>query len=390
MFVLVNKNINFIIMKKSIYKICLFVFSIFLFSCGGSDDSGNGGENSNNGWENVGSSTFGKFIQIPDISSIDGTGSALELKTTNEGLYVHVSKYTDDTDWIYRLQQGGPSPSWIFHEQPDLYFGWEPTTPETELQDTFAIFFTTINTNGYVNINTGLPALLEEDNPFVFSGAPTLLVDNSSGGYKWQFDGSIVKIQQNDSSGNFDPICTLPTSGGINFAEADPRDAVVWAAAGSNLYKITVNGQITTFDVSSYNDSSFPLSSIEKIRFNYDVLHKDVYFRCQNKIFKVANGNTLSLFNAINTQGNFLGGDFCLDNSFLYTSDGSKVNLQSMAVTNIIPDMPNTTNQQVLIDYLTQVNAFKTGQIETSKDPLNSNLYILSSDKILVVPKSRN
>lgn len=376
-------------MKKSIFGLSIFLFSIFFYSCGGSDDSGNGGGN-NNGWENIGSSAFGKFIQIPDISSIDGTGSALELKTTNEGLYMHVSKYADDTDWIYRLQQGGPSPSWIFHEQPDLYFGWEPTTPETELQDTFAIFFHTFYTNGYVNINTGLPSLLEDDNgPDVTDGLP-LLVDNSPGAYKWHFDGSQVKIKQNNSSNNYDIICTLPP-GGINFAEADPRDAVVWAAAGANLYKITVNGQVTTFDVSSYNDPSFSFNFIEKIRFNYDVLHEDIYFRYQNKIFKVANGTTLSLFNTIDNGANFLGGDFCLDNSFLYTTDGSKVNLQSLAVTNIIPDTPNSTNQQVLIDYFTQVGAFKTGQIETSKDPLNSNLYILcNGDKILVVPKSRN
>ncbi len=376
-------------MKKSVFVVKVFLISILFFSCGGSDDSGNGGGN-NNGWENVGSSAFGKYVQIPDISSIGGTGYALELKTTNEGLYMDVSKYTDNSNWTYRLQQGGPSPSWIFHEQPELYFGWEPTNPLNEVQDTFAVFFTTLYTNGYVNINTGLPTLLEEDNPFVFSGAPTLLVDNSPGAYKWQFSGSDVKIQQNNSSGDYDIICTLPTPGGVSLTEADPSDAVVWAAAGAKLYKITVNGQITTFDVSSYDDPSFAFNFIEKIRFNYDVLHEDVYFRFQNKIFKVTDGNTLSLFYTIDNGANYLGGDFCLDNSHLYTSDGIKKHLQSLSETNIIPDMPNTSNQEILIEYITQVNDFKVGQMETSKDPLNSNLYVLCGDKILVVPKSRN
>lgn len=377
-------------MKKSITLLCAFVLAFLLNSCGGSDDSGNGG-GTNNGWENTDSSVFGKLIQIPDISSIDGTGSALELKTTNEGLYMYVSKETDDSAWIYRLQQGGPSPSWIFHEQPERYFGWEPSNELNETQDTFALFFTTLYTNGYVNINTGLPSLLEEDNPFIFSGAPTLLVDNSSSANKWQFSGSDVKIQQNNSSGEYDVICTLPTSGGINFAEASPNDAVVWAAAGTNLYKITVNGQITSFDVSGYNDPNFFINSIEKIRFSYDVLHEDVYFRYQNKVFKVTNGTSLSLFYTIDNGGNFLGGDFCVDNSYMYASDGTKKHLQTLSETNIIPDMPSTSNQQILLEYITQVNGFKVGQMETSKDPLNSSLYVLcNSDKILVVPKSRN
>ena len=52
-------------MKKTITLLFAFVMAIFLNSCGGSDDSANGNGNNNNGWENVGSSTFGKFIQIP-------------------------------------------------------------------------------------------------------------------------------------------------------------------------------------------------------------------------------------------------------------------------------------------------------------------------------------
>ncbi|WP_284653581.1 hypothetical protein [Flavobacterium terrisoli] len=374
-------------MKKTISTLSIFCALISLFSCS-SDDGGSNSNNNNTGWENPGSSAFGKFVEIPGIDSQAGTGAALDLKTSNEGLYMHVSKYTDNTDWIYRLQQGGASPSWIFHEQPELYFHWAPGRPVSENENFFEIFFHTLYTNGWVSINTGLPALLEEDNP-PGSGSSIMLVDNSTGAYKWLFEGSTVKIQQNNDTGIFDVICTLPTVGGVSLAEADPFDSIVWAAAGNILYKITASGQVTSFNVASFNDPNFPLNSIEKIRFSYDPSHKDVYFRCQNKIFKVADGNTLSLFNTIE-DANFLGGDFCLDNSYLYTSNGTKKHLFSSSVTNIIPDPPTTTNQQVLLDYYSQVSAFQSGQIETSKDPSNPNLYILSSDKILVVPKSRN
>ena len=372
-------------MKKTISLVTVLLLFITLFSC-----SSDNGSSSNNGWENVGSSAFGKFIEIPGIDSETGTGAALDLKATNEGLYMNVNKYEEDTSWIYRLQQGGPSPSWIFHEQTQLFFDWAPSSYQYEVKDTFAIFFHSLYTNGYVNINTGLPALLEENNPYILSGAPPMLVDNSPSAHKWYFEGSTVKIQENNSAGLFQPICTLPTSGGINFAEADPKDAIIWAAAGSIIYKITVNGQITSFNVGSYNDSNFPLNFIEKIRFSYDVLHKDVYFRYQNKVFKITDGTSLSLFYTINNESNFLGGDFCVDNGYMYASDGTKKDLQFLTETNIIPDMPNSTNQQVLIDYFTQVSAFKSGQMETSVSSTGSSLYILSSDKILVVPKRRN
>lgn len=337
------------------------------------------------------SGSFGQLIPIPNL--VEGSGDyALDLKTSNEAVYMTIDK--SSTNWVYRRQNGGTSTgSWMYHQQPDLYFDWEPCNEKSENPDDFAIYFQTINMNGYVNINTGLPALMQESNPNFGGSSFTgeMLYDNSPGAYKWAFSGSNVYVKQNNSSGLWDLKCTLPTSGGINFAEADPNDAVVWAAAGPILYKITVNGAITSFNVSGYNDPNFFTSSIAKIRFSLDALHEDVYFRYQNKVFKVSNGTSLSLFYTINNGSNFLGGDFAVDASHMYATDGTKKDLNLLTQTNIIPAAPqiDPDNQQVYMDYLSQVNAFNLGPIEVSKNPTDNYIYAIYNTKLLIVPKSR-
>lgn len=334
------------------------------------------------------SGIWGEFIPIPGISAGVAGDNASEIKTSNEGIYMRVDKASTDNPWIYRLQNGG-IPTWTFHEEPSLYFDWDPSNETTESIDHFAIFFSSIDKNGYVNINTGLPALLEEDHPAGFSPLNEMLVDNSSGAYKWAFFGDKVKIQDNTNVGAYNTICTVPNQGGINFAEPDPYDAIIWAASGAQLFKITVNGAITTFDVSAYDDPNMSFHNIDKIRFPYDELHKDVYFRYQNKVFKIADGTTLSLFYTIDNGSNFLGGDFCVDNSFMYATDGTKKSLSLSTETNIIPKQPNTSKQDVLIDYFTKTGAFAVGPIEVSKDPLDSYIYLIANGtKFLRVPKN--
>jgi hypothetical protein len=332
------------------------------------------------------SAPLGEVIDIPGIE-IPGAGSSLELKTTNEGLYMHVSKFEDDSEWIYRLQIGGASPNWIFHRQPSIYFNWQPSNETTENPDDFAIFFSTIEKNGFVNINTGLPALLEEDNPYNngFSFTGHLLVDNSFLASEWAFFGSTVKIRQNNNLNKYDVICTLPEAGGVNIVEADPEDAVVWAGAGKKLHKITVNGDITTFDVSAFADPDFVLGSIDKIRFSED----DVFFKAENKVFIVEGGTDLRLFYTINNGANFMGGDFAVDNSYMYASDGVKKQIGLLTETSFVGEAPDPSNTQDYMDYITQLNYLNTGQLETSKSATDGDLYVLAQNRILVIPKSR-
>ncbi len=337
------------------------ILTFGLSSCVKDDDS-----------EDTDGGAWGEAVDIPGISTTVPGESVTGFRTTNNGVYVEVLKA--DVKYIYRLKMADGSPQWTFHEPTDLYFCWHPTNMLSESPDGFSIFFKTIDKHGQVNINTGLPSLMEEESP---EGATEMLIDNSSGAYTWAFFGSTVKIQDNNNIGEFTTICTLPES--ITFAEADPYDAVVYAAAGSRLYRITVNGDIRTFDVGSYADGSIFQSSISKVRFPHDELHKDVYFKYQNKVFRIMDGTSLALFHTIDFGTDYLfGGDFCVDQTFMYATDGIKKHLYLLSEESLLPPAPATFNQNVLLEHYTNTNAFKLGPLEVSTNPTDRYIYAAS------------
>jgi hypothetical protein len=368
-------------MKKSFIYLSLFlVFAFLQWGCSSSDGDGSSGNNSSGN-----NRAWGEMIPIPGISPNVEGDFALDLKASNEGMYMRVSRSSSPNLWVYRMQNSGV-PTWIMHEEPSIYYSFRPTSAVAEGVDQFSIFFTTNNKNGYVNINTGLPALLEESHPAGFDALGVMLVDNSANARKWAFFGNTVKIKEPTNVGNYSTICTLPT--GVSFAEADPYESIVWAASGSKVYKITASGSVTTFDVNSYNDPTQMTTSVAKIRFSYDPIHRDVYFRYQNKVFKIADGNSLGLFYTINNGANWLGGDFCVDNTFMYATDGTKKHLQLLNESNIIPPQPVTSNTNLLLAYLQNTSAFGVGPIEVSTNPLDQYIYAISNAKVLKVPKS--
>jgi hypothetical protein len=167
--------------------------------------------------------------------------------------------------------------------------------------------------------------------------------------------------------------------------EPSPEDAVVWMASGASLFKVTASGNVTEFDVSSYHNPDYFLTSINKVRFSED----DVIFNCEDKIFKISNGNTMSLhYTFTEYLGMGLGPDFAVDGSYIYTSQGDVVRKSDGdVVANIIPEAPAPTDYDKYMEYLTNVNNFKVGRMEVSTDPLNNSIYVLASDQILVVPK---
>ena len=333
---------------------------------------------------------WGEYITIPDL---DGkTNYVSDLKTTNQGIYMKLEKWkggftlADYETWIYRLQNGGPTPSWIKHKKEKQVLsryssstisGWEPTSLNNENENQFGIFYTDEWNNGTISINSDLPNIYEEGNPSEFFDADDMLIDYSPNKNKWAFFKALKEIKIQSNLRVYNKICTMP-SGSYSALESDPYDAKVWLASGTKLYKITASGEITTYDVSAYVTSSTN-PYIKKIRFSYDPLHKDIYFLCDNKVFKVQDGTTLSLFYIINN-----GNDFAIDSNYMYAGDGVKKDLALLKETNII--------SAVLQDIDPEINAkkstFSVGQMEVSKDPLDAYIYILSGDRILKVPKS--
>jgi hypothetical protein len=381
----------------SIYKTVILIFMLGLLnSCSKNDDAITSGSNSDPK-PNV-SIPWGEYIAIPDVDGIYKTAS--DLKTTNEGIYMYVHKWNggltlaDFETWIYRLQNGGPTPSWIKHKKEKQassqysstsISGWEPTSVTNENANQFGIFYTDEWSNGTISINSGLPNISEQMNPSEFFDADDMLIDHSPNKNKWAFFKSKkeIKIQSNIVSNPslYNKICAMPSSS-YTALESDPFDAIVWLASGTKLYKITINGQITSFDIASYFPTPSNSTYIAKIRFSYDALHKDIYFRCENKVFKIKDGTALSLFYTIGNSGK----DFAIDNNYMYAGDGVKKHLALLTETNIISSVPTSIDPEIN----SKKGTFSAGQMEVSKDGLDNYIYVftLSSSKILKVPKS--
>jgi|GEM_PF-5714917 len=367
-------------MRNFLRTYALLGTAMLLVSCGGDDGGGNPDNNPGDGWQNDGGA-WGTMVDIP----IGGTGGALDMKTTNEGIYLNVNNFDNDLQSVYRLQIGGPSPEWNHYDFPDGMWNYYPEQETSESPDEFAIFYHNIHKYGFISMNSDVPAQLENDVPLHLNyiNPDDMAVDNSSQAYTWAFYGGLVKV--NTGNGVFQQIVDLPTDG-INFIEPDPSQAVMWVAAGSKVFRLTVNGDYTEFDVSLFLNPDIFLTSVEKIRFSGN----DVYFRCQNKVFRIMNGTSMSLFYEIDNGANFLGGDFAVDNNYLYATDGIRKQLSLGTESSFIPDMPQTSDQQVLLEYITNTSHFQSSQIEVSKEATGGYIYSLANDKLLIVPKSSN
>jgi hypothetical protein len=367
---------------KTTLRLGLSLIAAFLaVSCGSDDDGGgNNGGNNGGGWQNDGGA-WGTMVGIPN----DLTSVPLTMRTTNEGIYMTTMDSDADLQSVYRLQIGGPSPVWNHYDFTDGVWYYFPANDNSENPDEFAIYYHNLDMNGFISMNSDVPANLEEEVPLHMNYIePTnMAVDNSPQAYTWAFYGGLVKV--NPGTGTFEEIVDLPTNG-INFVEPDPDDAVMWVAAGTELFRLTVNGDYTTFDVDSFSNPDMFINSIEKIRFSGN----DVYFRAQNNVFKITGGTSLSLFYEIDNGANFLGGDFAVDNNYMYATDGIRKQLSSGSESSFMPDMPSTGDQDVLMEYITNTTHFQTSQIEVSKEATGSYIYSLAHNKVLIVPKSSN
>lgn len=365
---------------KKLRFIAVSLVLLTLSACGGDDGGSNNGGNGGGGWQEDGGA-WGTMVEIPD----GNTGVHLTMRTSNEGVYMTTLDANADIQSVYRLQMGGPSPDWNHWDfSDDSVVSFFPAKANTENPDEFAIHYSGVYKFGFISMNSDVPAELLSDIPYEvgqWNAAQYVVVDNSSQAYTWAFWGSEVRV--NSGNGQFETIADLPTNG-INFVQPDPDDAVMWVASGTSLFRLTVNGDYTEFDVSDYTNPDMFIDSIEKVRFSGN----DVYFRAQNNVFKLANGNTLSLFYQIDNGANFMGGDFAVDNTYMYATDGIRKKLSGGNETNIIPEMPTTSDQQVLMDYFTNTTAYQTGQLEVSTNATSGYIYCLANDKVLIVPKN--
>ena len=347
-------------------KVRKFLFALILlsfFSCFESDDEDGMAEDVKQ--NNI---NFGKWTDLP-------TGYTFtEFRTTNSGLYF-LGYDANGEKWnISRCDAGNANPQWINFVSSDIQ-SWRPERYENEPVNTFTVFYTTVKKHGFYTINTSTPSLLS-NNPTSLNNTNNevseIVNDHSTYANKWAIDGKKIRVK--NAAGTWDTIKDLPEAPIV--WEADPKDAVLWIGGKTKFYKLTVNGALSTYDLSSISSSNYYLQHIEKIRFS----DGDVFFNFQNKIIKVAN-NTTKVFYTNTNHIALMSVEFAVDPTYVYVSNGVKKHIDLGTETNILPDISNSGSY----DLVEKVVAFQSGRIETSNNAADQNLYILHGGKKLLI-----
>ena len=316
---------------------------------------------------------FGKWVDLPSDYTFT------EIRTTDSGLYFSGFNSNADKVIISRCDAGNTTPNWINFVSSDVQ-SWRPERYENEAQNTFTVFYTTVSKHGFYTINTSTPSL-QTNSPQSLNNASTvtqIITDHSTYANKWIIDGR--KIRVNSPSGSWNLIKELPETPTV--WEADPKDAVLWLGSATKFYRLTVNGSLTSYDLSSVNNTNYFNQYIRKIRFS----DGDVFFNFQNKIIKVAN-NTAKVFYTSSSHSALFSIEFAVDPSYVYISDGIKKNIDLGTESKILPDASTSTSY----DLLEKVITFQSsGSIETSNNAADQNLYVLKSDgkRLLIINKT--
>ncbi|MEX6690069.1 hypothetical protein QTN47_21350 [Danxiaibacter flavus] len=356
------------------------------------------------------SSHFGEFVEIPDFNQSANISS--QLLATDNGLYMTVGNNNDGDDWIYRYNldqndilkgtwqkvQYNPTPDndYLDNKTP-LHFKSELVSEhEIFITPTFYAFetpvFKTVNMASG-NIVSQVNAPTHDFDPADMHSYGTILKDDF--GQDWAvFRGGtvsnnnlhVVKLRYGNLP--FNKVCSITAEGELLYStSASSSNLYALSYQEKKLYIIKTNGQVITKDLSPYYNSSLSIYDFKnKFRFS----NTGVYFQFQNKVLKLVNDENLTLFYTIQyVGGGEQLGDFCVDNDYLFATDGTRKELAgSYKEVNIIPQQPNTSNQEILLDYVEKTNFFKTGYLETSTDPDDNYIYILGvNGKILVISK---
>lgn len=358
------------------------------------------------------SSHFGEFVKIPDFN--ESNNISTDLLATDRGLYITVGNLNDVDEWIYRYdldQNNILNGSWqkVQYEQTTetdfinritpLYWNSESVSEhEIFIAPDFIAFKTPVFRT--LNLASG-NTVSQEDAPkhdFSYVGGGTyesygnIIKDDF--GQDWAvFRGETVSddnlhvVKMRYGKLPFNIICSITAEGELLYSTSiSSTNLYALSYQEKKLYIIKSNGEVITKDLSAYYDSNL---SIYDFKNKFRTSSTGIYFQFQDKVLKLVDEN-LSLFYKIQYIGGGAQlGDFCVDNDYLFATDGTRKELTGFyQEVNIIPQQPSTANQEIMLDYIEKVNFFKAGELETSTNINDKYIYVLGANgKILIISK---
>lgn len=357
------------------------------------------------------SSRFGEYVDIPN--HIPSSHVAYNFLATDNGLYFGMSTIDDDKgeESVYRytlVQSDILKGKWISYKHYSYFDYFMPLNKKSELHGNQEVMIYPSDTPGkipvfkIVNMLSG-KVIQEIEAPWHQFLAPDggkyrnygeIIKDGK--GAEWALfqsdymtDDKNVHIIKRKVGNSYDQVSRIVAKGELLYAAANNEGLYAISPTDKKLFVINPESGHTTYDLSEYYDAQWDLYSY-KIKFRFS--NNATFFQYQNKVLKLNEGNkTLSLFYTIKAvYGGVQAGDFCVDNDYLFTTDGTRKELNGFhKEVNIIPPPPKTTNQEIFMEHMDRTTVFQAGELETSTNPDDKYIYVLDGVKgrILVVSK---
>lgn len=387
--------------RSAIGLIVVSSFVVFLNSCSKSESKLD---------EDPIASHFGQNLSIPDFNV--GQSISTELVPTDNGLYIAVRSNNEEDDMVFRynlVQDNILTGAWTqYRYNPtagaDYFDHISPLNPKAEgvsplhlmIQPTYYAFeqpvYTTIDMETGTTVRT-LDAPKHDFHPSDVNNYGVIIKDD--GGQDWAvFRGGMVSNQNTHlvklrySNLPFNTVATFTANGPLYYSSSlTSANLYALSYTDKKLFIITPTGTVQSRDLSEFWDADLALYNY-KNKFRSSVT--GLYFQFQNKVIKLYNDGNPTLFYTLKMDmaGQDLG-DFCVDNDYLFATDGTRKELTGMYdEVNIIPSAPSTSNEEVLQEYYNNLILFRTGKLETSNNATDKYIYILGiHGNLLIIPK---
>lgn len=303
--------------------VALLAFSLAACGGAGSDDGPFGGSGDGGGGDSGGAATVASVNKIAFPTGSPDIGS---LQATNDGVYLRMYDHPSGFDVIVkRNARGATNGRWIEWTLPVVAASFTPALNTIEGVDEFGIHWAGIAQGtgtrryGTANMNNGGISLNYLDDRSIELIVPD--GDTSTSALSWGLRSGSVYRQSRSGTGStsfsarYELVASISGLGSGWPAVADATGNL-FAASGSDLYRVGATG-----DVSSWDFSSLGYGNIHTLVYKHDRL----WIGYADRVMTLPRGsNTVSSFATLNNgfAQTALQPQFCIAAGTLYGSDG--------------------------------------------------------------------
>ncbi len=296
---------------------------------GGGDDGpfGGGGGGGGGGGAGGGSTATVATAQKVDFPTL-GTPDIGSLHATNDGVYLRMYDTTAGTDVIVKRTARGSTPGrWMQWTLPVVAGTYRAAYTDNEGVDEFSIHWVGLSPTygppryGYSNMNNGGISQDYEDDRRMKMIVPD--GDASTSGLSWGLkSGEVWRESRRGNasthfSARYERIATISDTGLGGWPAVADSTGQLYAASGSDLYRIGATGDVEQWDLSQLG-----YGNIHTLIYK----HNRLWIGYRDRILTLGLGeDTIRSFSTLThpLAATAFGPQFCIAGSTLYAADGT-------------------------------------------------------------------